>query len=207
MRSGSKRCAMRARPLADREAILTSPPRARENNFSPGQNASGASPRPTWTSSMTIAGIISTLAFMDSKRKAPPQPDSGIARRVARGAHTSRPRSRGPNASRRIYRAALRTSLLDPNATTASTCRREHPERGNAPDDRVGRHVRALVNRPPAAAFLEGAVSTSQIKPRQVTASECDELRPTDAAAAAPLPARCSTLAPSTDTPPPALAR
>ena len=151
MRSGSKRCAMRARPLADREAILTSPPRARENNFSPGQNASGASPRPTWTSSMTIAGIISTLAFMDSKRKAPPQPDSGIARRVARGAHTSRPRSRGPNASRRIYRAALRTSLLDPNATTASTCRREHPESKTA-DERIGRAATARTTRRPAPA-------------------------------------------------------
>jgi hypothetical protein len=54
---------------------------------------------------------------------------------------------------------------------------------------------------------VEGAVSTSQIKPRQVTASECDELRPTDAAAAAPLPARCSTLAPPTDTSAPPLAR
>jgi hypothetical protein len=54
--------------LADREAILTSRARA-GNYFSPGQNASGASPRPTWTSSMTIAGIISTLAFMDSKER------------------------------------------------------------------------------------------------------------------------------------------
>ena len=101
---------------------------------------------------MTIAGIISTLAFMDSKRKAPPQPDSGSLvewREAPTPVGHGRP---GPNASRRIYRAALRTSLLDPNATTASTCRREHPE-SNAPDDRVGRHVRALVNRPPAAAF------------------------------------------------------
>jgi hypothetical protein len=51
------------------------------------------------------------------------------------------------------------------------------------------------------------AVSTSQIEPRQVTASECDELRSTDAAAAAPLPARCSTLATPTDTSAPPLAR
>jgi hypothetical protein len=171
--------------LADSEAILT--PRARGGNyFSPGQNASGASPRPTWTSSMIIAGIISTLAFMDSKRKAPPQPESGMARTVAGGAQTSRPQSRGPNTSRRPQ-AALRARLLDLNDTTAyyipKRASREH-----APDDRVGRHARALVNRPPAAAFRGRAVSTSQIKPRQVTASECDELRPTDAAAAAPLP-------------------
>lgn len=78
----------------------------------------------------------------EMKQETPTQPGSGTTRRVAGGARTSQPEPRGPDASRRL-KAALRTGLLDPNDTTASTCRSERPE-SNAPDDTVGREPAAL---------------------------------------------------------------
>jgi hypothetical protein len=66
----------------------------------------------------------------------------------------------GPSASRRIYRAALRTSPLDPNATTASTCRREHPESKTA-DDRIGTRTSGPQRRRRSCPFAVIAITSN----------------------------------------------
>src|ERR1039458_4146789 len=83
MRSGSKQGAMGPRPLADREVTLILPAGARGKLFlSRSERLESASSTQARASSMITAGIISTLA--ESRRKVPPQPKSGMARKVAR---------------------------------------------------------------------------------------------------------------------------
>jgi hypothetical protein len=91
MRSGSQRGAMRARPWLIVRRYYFARARAR-NYFPPGQNASGASPRPAWTSSMTSK---------DSRASKHKRSSVDVVDQTA-GIGAQEPRSRRTHASQRL---------------------------------------------------------------------------------------------------------
>jgi hypothetical protein len=95
--------------------------RYRRRARGPSQSAAfGAFSRSSCTSLVVIARLVSTLSLMDSKDRHR-DTGSGIAHRSGGNHPHGRPRSPGSQLlpPRHQIRAALRTSLLDPNDTTA----------------------------------------------------------------------------------------
>ena len=133
---------MGARPVADREAIILSPTSAggcplpeRGRMPPPSQHALRASSRPVCTSSMIIAGMISTLAFRIQKGSATTGIwDGSLGRREAPRRVSHGDAVPTPPADRK---AALRISLLDPNG---------HVSPAVSKDSRASKHKRSSVD-------------------------------------------------------------